>query len=402
MVKIRQHLVSASIKRSVTSPGTNTKKFIVIHETDNTRAGASADAHARLQANGNSRQASWQYTVDSKEIVQSFSDDTKCWAAGSRYYNENGINIEICVNSDDNFKKAVDNTVELVKMLMKKYNIPLKNVIRHKDSSGKNCPRNLISGAKGITWSDFKKKVAGSSGSVTASKPTPSKPSTSKPTPKPSQPTPSGSLKVGSKVTLNKSASKYATGQTIPASVKGKTYTVQQVKGNQVLLKEIYSWVYAKDVGGSSASSSTSSTSASSSKTTSGALKVGSKVKIKSSASKYATGENIPASVKNKTYTVQQVGSGRVLLKEIYSWVKTSDIEGQSSGSQTKKPAPKPQAKSFKVGQVVTLKKSASKFATGQSILNSVKGKKYTILQVKPDRVLLGGIMSWVKKTDIQ
>ena len=53
---------------------------------------------------------------------------------------------------------------------------------------------------------------------------------------------------------------------------------------------------------------------------------VGSKVKIKSGASKYSTGERIPGWVKNKTYTVQQVGSGKVLLKEIMSWVNLVDV----------------------------------------------------------------------------
>ncbi len=55
-------------------------------------------------------------------------------------------------------------------------------------------------------------------------------------------------------------------------------------------------------------------------------IKVGSKVKINSSATKYSTGQAIPDWVKGKTYTVQQVGSGKVLLKEIVSWVNTSDV----------------------------------------------------------------------------
>jgi|SRR5690625_669933 len=57
---------------------------------------------------------------------------------------------------------------------------------------------------------------------------------------------------------------------------------------------------------------------------------------------------------------------------------------------------------SYKVGSTVTLKKSATHFATGQSILNSAKGKKYKIIQVKSDRVLLDKIMSWVKKSDVK
>src|SRR5690625_7310015 len=120
---IKKHLVADHIAKRVTYNGTNTKKYIVIHETANTRKGANANAHARLQASGNSRQASWHYTVDDKEIVQSFDDNKQCWHAGNRKYNEQSIGIEICVNEDGDFKKAVDNAVKLTKYLMDKYNI---------------------------------------------------------------------------------------------------------------------------------------------------------------------------------------------------------------------------------------------------------------------------------------
>lgn len=66
------------------------------------------------------------------------------------------------------------------------------------------------------------------------------------------------------------------------------------------------------------------------------------------------------------------------------------------------KSSPSKQNTSYKVGSTVTLKKSATHFATGQPILNSAKGKKYNIIQVKSDRVLLDKIMSWVKKSDVQ
>lgn len=55
-------------------------------------------------------------------------------------------------------------------------------------------------------------------------------------------------------------------------------------------------------------------------------IKVGSKVKIKSGATKYSTGQAIPSWVKSNTYTVQQLGAGKALLKEIVSWVNTSDL----------------------------------------------------------------------------
>ena len=160
MVKVRKNIVSKSVASKVTYGGRNPINYIVIHETANTSRGANADAHARLQASGNSRQASWHYQVDDKEIVQSFPDSAQCWHAGNRKYNEQSIGIEICVNSDGDFKKAVDNAVGLTKYLMDKYKISVDNVIQHNKTSGKDCPRYLRAGNKGVTWSDFKAKLS--------------------------------------------------------------------------------------------------------------------------------------------------------------------------------------------------------------------------------------------------
>ena len=118
---------------------------------------------------------------------------------------------------------------------------------------------------------------------------------------------------INGKVVLKNSASRYATGESIPDRYKGKTYTVMQEKPDRVLLKELYSWVRKSDV------------------VPAGNVKkrdyrVGDKVKISSNAKTYATGESIPSWVKGKTYTIQQVKSDRVLLKEIYSWVRKSDL----------------------------------------------------------------------------
>lgn len=63
------------------------------------------------------------------------------------------------------------------------------------------------------------------------------------------KPTPSPSISVGSRVNILNSASKYATGQSIPSEQKGsKVHTVQQISGEKALLKEIYSWVYIRDL----------------------------------------------------------------------------------------------------------------------------------------------------------
>src|SRR5699024_5587092 len=70
-----------------------------------------------------------------------------------------------------------------------------------------------------------------------------------KPAPKPVDKTPR--FVQGEKVRLKTSASKYATGQTIPARYKGKVYTISsdaKPRADRVLLHELYSWVKRSDV----------------------------------------------------------------------------------------------------------------------------------------------------------
>ena len=57
---------------------------------------------------------------------------------------------------------------------------------------------------------------------------------------------PTQTIKVGSSIKIT--GSKYATGQSIPSWVKDNVYTVQQIKGDKALIKEIVSWVYTKDL----------------------------------------------------------------------------------------------------------------------------------------------------------
>ncbi len=57
---------------------------------------------------------------------------------------------------------------------------------------------------------------------------------------------PTQTIKVGSKVKIV--GFKYATGQSIPSWVKDNVYTVQQIKGDRAIIKEITSWVYTKDL----------------------------------------------------------------------------------------------------------------------------------------------------------
>ncbi|MBP3972379.1 N-acetylmuramoyl-L-alanine amidase [Bacillus sp. WL1] len=134
-------------------------KYITIHETDNESPGAGAKNHAQYlynQATGNTdRAASWHFTVDDKEIYQHLPLDENGWHAGDGTNgtgNRQSIAIEIAVNSDGNYDKAVDNARKLTAYLMKELNISLDHVVKHQNWSGKICPSKMINRN---AWGDF-------------------------------------------------------------------------------------------------------------------------------------------------------------------------------------------------------------------------------------------------------
>lgn len=147
--------------------GINKPVYIVIHETGNTDIGADAERHYRY-FNGGDRGASAHYFVDDKQIIQVVEDNVQSWHNGKKYVsnpavpqcnNSNSIGIEICVNQDGDYSKAVANAVGLTKKLMKELNIPVDRVIRHYDSCGKQCPAKMLREPK--LWTDFKKAIQG-------------------------------------------------------------------------------------------------------------------------------------------------------------------------------------------------------------------------------------------------
>lgn len=165
MVKVKKQLVSS---RAKTSAGTNGRKYISVHQTANPAKGANAQVHANLQSNGFT--ASWHYQVDDKQAIQSFPHTVRCWHAGDGGGdgNMNSIGIELCINSDGNYNKTIENAAELIKKIMKDEGISIGNVVQHNHWSGKNCPAQLRNGKNGITWGKFKNMIDGSSGKTSS------------------------------------------------------------------------------------------------------------------------------------------------------------------------------------------------------------------------------------------
>lgn len=86
---------------------------------------------------------------------------------------------------------------------------------------------------------------------------------------------------------------------------------------------------------------------------------------------------------------------------------------GYHNGNASK-PVSKPQAvkqgivadntpkKDITTGYKVKVNYSAHSWASGQAIPSWVKGRMYPVVQTSGDKVLLGGIMSWIKRSDVE
>ena len=135
-------------------------KYIVVHDTGNSGKGANAKAHFNY-FNGGDRGASADFFVDDKEALQVNDYNTYyTWHCGdgkgkNGITNSNSVGIEICINSDGDYNKAVMRARALVAKLMKELNIPLSNVVRHYDASGKICPLTM-SKNNWQAWNTFK------------------------------------------------------------------------------------------------------------------------------------------------------------------------------------------------------------------------------------------------------
>lgn len=125
-----------------------TNKYIVIHYTGNSTDKAKSNADYFHTEN---RGASAHYFVDDENVYQIVRDTDSAWAIGVDYShghsplfgkvnNNNSISIEMCSSNSKISDKTFENTIQLTKQLMEKYNIPVENVYRHYDVCGKVCP----------------------------------------------------------------------------------------------------------------------------------------------------------------------------------------------------------------------------------------------------------------------
>lgn len=137
-------------------------KYIVVHSTGNT-SDTSQNNHDYFA--GGNRGASADFFVDDNEIIQIIdSDNYYSWAVGDGHgaygiTNGNSVSIEMCGTDNGSISQlTIENTLKLVRYLMKEYNISKENVVRHYDASRKNCP-SQFSPNNWSRWWNFKERI---------------------------------------------------------------------------------------------------------------------------------------------------------------------------------------------------------------------------------------------------
>lgn len=151
--------IETFIHHNYSKTETLSPRFIIIHETANQNRGANARAHFNYWDKTPSAKSSAHFVVDDTEILHLVPLDRPAWhigdgGAANPINNRNAIGIEICVNADGNYPRAVKNAIMLTRTLMRVCGIPAANVRRHYDVSGKHCPARMLDTP--ALWTSFK------------------------------------------------------------------------------------------------------------------------------------------------------------------------------------------------------------------------------------------------------
>lgn len=172
--------MSYTLKEQLAAPGNHGGaraafqiKYLVLHYTGND--GDTAAANAAYFQN-NLVKASAHYFVDDTTVVQSVPDLITAWAVGGTKWadcaqtgggtlygkitNANSLSVELCGTAGDGTCGASEvtqaNAAELCRKLMAQYDIPIENVYRHFDVTGKHCPRYWMDA---LAWQTFKARL---------------------------------------------------------------------------------------------------------------------------------------------------------------------------------------------------------------------------------------------------
>lgn len=136
-------------------------QYIVLHYTGNISDKAISNVNYFNECD---RGASAHLFVDETSIWQSVELENSAWAVGGGTVltasNRNSISIEMCCSGNYEISEITENnTIELVRYLMTKYNIDINHIIRHYDCNTirKVCPN--WSDNSWSRWYNFKNKL---------------------------------------------------------------------------------------------------------------------------------------------------------------------------------------------------------------------------------------------------
>lgn len=186
---IKEKLITKNPK---TRPGTKISvKGVVIHWTANTGKGADSENHYTYFNRG-LVYASAHYFVDKDQILRIIPENEMAYHVGATSYktkkygsypNNAMIGVEMCVNSDGNFKETYKKAVWLVADILKRHKLGVDDLERHFDITGKDCPKMFVTDSTAKTYlnttaskawaqfqADVKEALTGKSTSTSASK----------------------------------------------------------------------------------------------------------------------------------------------------------------------------------------------------------------------------------------
>jgi N-acetylmuramoyl-L-alanine amidase len=174
MIKIRHYLTPNEYSRPQKP---NTPKGIIIHYTAvyGQKALQTIAYFESLKNQKTKKQiyASTQFVVDiNGDVYQLMPENEMCYGVSTpidyannpypievhnvfgKSVNKNALQIEMCIDNDGNLtKEAILSTTELVKDILKRYNLGTNKVFRHYDCTGKICPKPFVDDEK--AWLNF-------------------------------------------------------------------------------------------------------------------------------------------------------------------------------------------------------------------------------------------------------
>ncbi|MEI3355769.1 MAG: N-acetylmuramoyl-L-alanine amidase [Clostridia bacterium] len=322
-------VVMPTSKYAIKCPYLMNPEGISIHNTAND---ASAMSEVSYMINNN-KKISFHEAIDDYRVVIGIEHNRNSWNAGDGhgFGNMKTIAIEICYSKSggERFEKAERNAAERIAYLMKQYGWNLDKITdtrhtigTHQNRSGKYCPHRTLDMGLERFYNMIREEYRELTGEQV----------TGKPNIIVSESNNNTRRNIGDIVSINGVYTSSSSSKKLNPSVKSGMITrvISGAKNPYLLNNGNIGWVNDSCIV-SSENSQVQNNNTSVVHT----ISKGSTVILSSNATNYATGQKIPSCYKNRKYTIMEVGNGKVLLKELYSWVYTKDLVGYEATNNT-------------------------------------------------------------------